>query len=174
MSRPLRIWIPLIALLCLAGWMATLAFGQLPTLGAGGLLHPARRRVTVPPPATCEEAVFPGVGIQLRGWRCPTSPNRRGTIVYLHGIADNRTSAAGVIDRFGARGFDVVAYDSRAHGESEGDTCAYGWFEKQDLHRVLDTVRPGPIVLLGTSLGAAVALQEAAEDARVSAVVAAE
>jgi len=67
-----------------------------------------------------------------------------------------------------------VAYDSRAHGESEGDVCTYGFFEKQDLHRVLDTVGPGPVVLIGTSLGAAVALQEAARDARVTAVVAAE
>ena len=52
--------------------------------------------------------------------------------------------------------------------------CTYGFFEKHDLHRVLDTAGPGPIVLVGTSLGAAVALQEAAGDARVTAVVAAE
>ena len=41
-----------------------------------------------------------------------------------------------------------------------------------DLHRVLDAVEPGPIVLIGTSLGAAVALQEASHDRRVVAVVA--
>jgi pimeloyl-ACP methyl ester carboxylesterase len=99
---------------------------------------------------------------------------RRGTIVYLHGVADNRASAAGVIPRLLARGFDVVAYDSRAHGNSEGDFCTYGYFEKDDLHKVLDTVSPGPIVLIGTSLGAAVALQEAADDPRVTAIVAAE
>ncbi len=79
-----------------------------------------------------------------------------------------------MIERFVARGFDVVVYDSRAHGESEGKACTYGYFEKQDLHRVIDTLSPGPVVLAGTSLGAAVALQEAAEDSRVSAVVAAE
>jgi pimeloyl-ACP methyl ester carboxylesterase len=95
-------------------------------------------------------------------------------LVYLHGIADNRTSGAGVVERFGRRGFDVVAYDSRAHGESEGDVCTYGFYEKQDLHRVLDMLGSGPVVLLGTSLGAAVALQEAARDMRVTAVVAAE
>ena len=59
-------------------------------------------------------------------------------------------------------------------GESGGDACTYGYFEKQDLHRVLDTVGPGPIVLIGTSLGAAVALQETAGDMRVTAVIAAE
>jgi len=67
-----------------------------------------------------------------------------------------------------------VAYDSRAHGESEGEACTYGWYEKQDLRRIVDTIVPGPIVLVGASLGAAVALQEAAIDPRISAVVAAE
>lgn len=147
---------------------------HLPALGAGGLLHPARHRVLLRAPETCDDAIFAGVGVTLKGWRCHASGNRRGTVVYLHGVADNRTSAVGVIQRFGPRGFDVVAYDSRAHGESGGEACTYGFFEKQDLRRVLDTVEPGPIVLVGTSLGAAVALQEAAEDRRVSAVVAAE
>jgi hypothetical protein len=32
----------------------------------------------------------------------------------------------------------VIAYDSRAHGESGGDACTYGFFEKEDLRRVLD------------------------------------
>jgi uncharacterized protein len=115
-----------------------------------------------------------GAGVRLEGWQCSSSRVRRGTIVYLHGVADNRASAAGLVQRFGDRGFDVVAYDSRAHGESEGDVCTYGFFEKTDLHRVLDTIGSGPIVLIGTSLGAAVALQEAAEDDRVTAIVAAE
>ena len=150
------------------------AASRLPSAGAGGLLHPARHRVIGGPPPTCQDATFTGEGLDLKGWRCGASARRRGTLVYLHGIADTRTSAAGVIDRFGKRGFDVVAYDSRAHGESAGEACTYGFFEKRDLHRVLDTVGPGPIVLVGTSLGAAVALQEAALDTRVTAVVAAE
>ena len=146
---------------------------QLATAGAGGLLHPSRRRVTTPTPPACEDAVFPGEGLKLNGWRCRTAAPRRGTLVYLHGIADNRSSAVGAIERFGKR-FDVIAYDGRAHGESPGDTCTYGFLEKRDLHRVLDDVSSGPIVLLGTSLGAAIALQEAADDMRVTTVIAAE
>jgi pimeloyl-ACP methyl ester carboxylesterase len=147
---------------------------QLPSIGAWGLLRPVRRSVTVPPPEPCSDAVFAGDGVELRGWMCAAGGTRRGTIVYLHGVADNRTSARGVVSRFVPRGFDVVAYDSRAHGESTGDVCSYGFFEKQDLRRVLDTLAPGPVVLLGSSLGAAVALQAAAEDRRVSGVIAAE
>jgi alpha-beta hydrolase superfamily lysophospholipase len=150
---------------------------QLPSWAAEGLLHPARRHVRDDPPSNCENTTFAGAGVTLRGWYCHADGDRRGTIVYLHGIADNRTSAAGIAARYLARGFDVVAYDSRSHGESDGDFCTYGYFEKQDLHRVLDVIEqrePRGIVLFGTSLGAAVALQEAAEDSRVAVVVAVE
>jgi pimeloyl-ACP methyl ester carboxylesterase len=166
-----------LALLGLGGILVTalgVAASQLPAVGAGGLLHPARRRGVGAPPPTCQDATFTGEGLVLKGWQCHASTSRRGTLVYLHGVADNRASGVGIIERFGRRGFDVVAYDSRAHGESAGEVCTYGFFEKQDLHRVLDTVGPGPIVLVGTSLGAAVALQEAARDPRVTAVIAAE
>jgi len=163
--------------LAAAGVVALLLLGlaasQLPGIGAGALLHPTRKPVVVPPPPTCQNATFAGDGVNLAGWQCRGSRPRRATLVYLHGVADNRTSGAGVIERFGKRGFDIVAYDSRAHGESEGDACTYGFFEKRDLQRVVATL-PGPIVLLGTSLGAAVALQEAAHDPRVTAVIAAE
>jgi alpha-beta hydrolase superfamily lysophospholipase len=153
---------------------AGIAVTQLPALGAGGLLHPARRRVVAAAPKGCDDVVFAGEGVALKGWRCNASGHRRGVLVYLHGVADNRTGAIGVIERFRSRGFDVVAYDSRAHGESDGDVCTYGFFEKVDLSRIIDTVEPGPIVLVGTSLGAAVAIQEAAMDKRIRAVVAAE
>jgi hypothetical protein len=143
-------------------------------LGAGGLLHPGRRSVAAATPDNCVDEVFKGAGVGLEGWRCSVAGRRHGTIVYLHGVADNRASGVGVIPRFIARGFDVVAYDSRAHGNSEGDACTYGYFEKEDLRLVLDTLDAGAIVLIGTSLGAAVALQHAARDPRVSAVVAVE
>src|SRR6476660_4404973 len=156
----------------IVGWTAIP--GQLAAAGAGGLLHPARHHVSATPPPTCEDATFRCEGVELKGWRCRGAIPRRATLVYLHGVADNRSSSIGFIDRFGKRGFDVVAYDSRAHGESAGDFCTYGYFEKRDLHRVIDGIRGGAIVLVGTSLGAAVALQEAAGDSRVTAVVAAE
>jgi pimeloyl-ACP methyl ester carboxylesterase len=147
---------------------------QLPTLAAGLILHPLRRNVGVAPPEGCREVTLKGDGISLRGWQGRASGVRRGTLIYLHGVSDNRASGAGVIDRFRKRGFDVVAYDSRAHGDSGGDAATYGFFEKEDLRRVLDGIDAGPVVLIGSSLGAAVALQTAAADPRITAVVAAE
>ena len=149
------------------------AWTEIPAIGAGALLHPTRTVTRRPAPSGCADATFEGAGVTLRGWRCATEAPRRATIVYLHGVADNRGSAAGPIARFLPLGYDVIAYDSRAHGESGGDACTYGYYEKQDLHRVIDTIH-GPVILIGASLGGAVALQEAAGDPRVKAIVAAE
>jgi uncharacterized protein len=146
----------------------------IPTAAAGALLHPMRRPVTERRPANCLDVEYRGEGVTLRGWRCDAASHRRGTLVFMHGIGDNRASVVGAIDRFVVKGFDVVAYDSRAQGESTGDACTYGYWEKRDLHYVLDAVSAGPVLLLGTSLGGAVALQEAADDSRVIGVVAAE
>ena len=148
---------------------------QLPAIGAGGLLHPARTVTQAAAPTGCSDVTIEADGVLLRGWQCQTTAGTpRGTIVYLHGVGDNRGSAMSVIQRFLPKGFDVIAYDSRGHGQSGGDMCTYGYYEKRDLRSVIDTARAGPIILIGTSLGAAVALQEAADDARVTVVVAAE
>lgn len=146
---------------------------EIPAIGAGALLHPARTVTARPAPPGCKDETFAGAGVALRGWRCTATAPRHATIVYLHGVADNRGSATGAIARFLPLGYDVIAYDSRAHGDSSGEACTYGFYEKQDLRRAIDTI-DGPVVLIGDSLGAAVALQEAADDPRVTAIVAAE
>jgi uncharacterized protein len=166
-----------VAFAVLVGILLALAalWVQLPAIAAGGLLHPARHVSTAPAPDGCAEATFDGAGVALKGWRCAaTKEPVVGTIVYLHGVADNHASAIGAIQRYQSHGFEVIAYDSRAHGTSEGNACTYGFFEKLDLFRVIESAVRGPVILLGTSLGAAVALQEAADDRRVTAIVAAE
>jgi pimeloyl-ACP methyl ester carboxylesterase len=154
----------------------TAAVVWVPAIGAGGILHPARRPVVVPAPESCQDVTFWNGDIRLRGWQCPARGQRRGVIVLLHGVADNRASGGGIIERFVGvgRGFEVVAYDSRAHGESGGEACTYGVLEKVDLQRVIDQLKPAPVIVMGTSLGAAVALQAAADDPRIVSVVAAE
>lgn len=128
----------------------------------------------MPAPASCRDVMFDGADVRLRGWRCAPAGTPRGAVVYLQGIADNRASAYWAIRRLVPRGFEVIAYDGRAQGESEGQYCTYGFYEKLDLSSVLNTVQTRPVVLIGTSLGAAVALQTAAVDNRIAAVVAAE
>jgi len=106
------------------------------------------------------------------GWRFAAEGGRRGTVVFLHGLGANRAGAIPIAAHFTTRGFDVVAYDGRAHGDSGGDACTYGFYEKRDLARVIDQLASGPVVAFGWSLGAGVALQAAAQDQRIALVVA--
>lgn len=143
-----------------------------PSWGAGALLHPPRRALPLPRPTDAQDVTLQGYGVVLRGWLFRKPQVSRGTVIFLHGSADNRASGIGAARHLLQRGFTVLAYDSRAHGESEGRACTYGFFEKRDLHRVIDSVGERPIILLGTSLGAAVALQAAADDDRIGGVIA--
>jgi pimeloyl-ACP methyl ester carboxylesterase len=144
-----------------------------PSWGANALLHPARRPRNHEPTGGFEKVELRGDGgVALKGWLFRTEKPRRGTIVYLHGLSDNRGTGVAIASHFVARGFDVLAYDSRAHGESGGDACTYGYYEKRDLARAIDWLHADDVVLLGSSMGAAVALQAAAEDHRVKGVVA--
>jgi len=153
---------------------AGVAATQLPAIGAGALLFPTRHLNRFTKPDACEERAFQGVAVTLRGWQCrSTAANHKGTIIYLHGVADSRGSSLGAIATFLPLGYDVVAYDSRAHGESGGDRCTYGYFEKRDVQRVIEQLDTDPIILIGHSLGAAVALQTAAIEPRIKGVVAA-
>jgi alpha-beta hydrolase superfamily lysophospholipase len=172
-SRLQRLLLCAAAVILLAG-AVFLVMTQLPSMAASALLHPPRISRGMPPPVGCTERTFEGEGVRLSGWHCQGSAVPRGSIVVLHGVADTRASVAGLVGRLLRNRLDVVAYDSRAHGKSGGEHCTYGYFEKRDLHRVIDTLRPGPVVLMGTSLGGAVALQAASGQDRVTGVVAAE
>lgn len=145
-----------------------------PSIGANMLLHPPRHPPPEPPTIPYETVDLPGDGITLRAWIFRTSEKRRGTVIYLHGLGDNRASGFFYARHYGRLGFDVVAYDSRAHGESGGKDCTYGYYEKRDLARVLDKLGPAaaPVAVLGNSMGAAIALQAAGDDARIAAVIA--
>ena len=152
---------------------AVIVATQLPAVGAGALLFPHRTFPPSTPPPGCVERRFAGVGVMLDGWDCktPHTPHH-GTIIYLHGVADNRGSVTGALGTFLPIGFDVVAFDGRAHGTSQGERCTYGFYEKQDLQKVIDQLGVDNVILVGHSLGAAIALQTAAIEPRVRAVIA--
>jgi len=140
--------------------------------GASALLRPARRAVSVAPALPHQEISFATNAGIIHGWLFRTTESRRGLIVYLHGVGDNRQSGNGLALRFVPKGFDVLAYDSRAHGISQGQYCTYGFYEKHDVSLALDAVGARSAILFGSSMGAAIAIQAASVDHRVSAVVA--
>lgn len=153
--------------------VATAGTGCLPrALAARMILEPHRRAVqeTLDPPHV--EVAFPGDGVELRGWLFPARPPARGTVIFLHGRNQNRDAGIVVARRLVPLGYDVLAYDSRAHGASDGQYSTFGYYEKWDVSRAIDFLGADRVVLAGVSLGSAVAIQAAAEDPRVVGVVA--
>jgi len=168
--RGVRSRVPRLALALVVG---SLVVGCMPpSWGANALLHPQRRPVGPAPEVPHRDLAVEVDGATLRGWLFPAQRRpRAGTIVYLHGVGDNRASGVWIAERLVRAGFDVIAYDSRAHGESTGTACTYGFRERKDLSRVLDQLGVERAVVMGVSLGGAVALQAAAEDTRIVALV---
>jgi uncharacterized protein len=113
-------------------------------------------------------------GIDLRGWKIrPPSPNGNWVLLF-HGISDNRTGVLGPAEFLLRHGYSVVMMDSRAHGQSGGDTATFGWKERYDTVAIDDRLEATESVqhlgALGVSMGAAIALQSAAVDPRIEAV----
>jgi len=117
-------------------------------------------------------------GIRLEAWIVKSKGPALGTVIYLHGIADCKTDGIRMASWLREENYNVFLYDSRRHGESAGEFCTFGYFEKEDLVAVIDYISAlpdlagSPIALFGTSMGAAVAIQGAATDKRIRAVIA--
>lgn len=115
-------------------------------------------------------------GITLRGWKVrPPRPNGNWILAF-HGVSDNRTGVLGQAEFLLRHGYSVVMMDSRAHGESGGAMATYGWKERYDAVAVTDALfsqeKVKHLGALGVSMGAAIALQSAAVEPRIEAVVA--
>ncbi|MBM4159735.1 MAG: alpha/beta fold hydrolase [Ignavibacteria bacterium] len=117
-------------------------------------------------------------GLNLSSWLVKQPASARGTILYLHGVGDCKIGGVPYAKLFFEKGLNVFLYDSRRHGMSEGAYCTYGFYEKHDLSTVIDYLESrrdvdlGKIGVFGTSMGAAVALQAAPIDDRITAIVA--
>ncbi len=100
-----------------------------------------------------------------------TAPSPRATILVLHGIADCKERYYQMAKRLVDKGCNVVLVDLRAHGKSGGKYCTFGYYEKDDMQRLIteigkrDSVHP--IGIYGVSLGGAVALQTLGIDQRL-------
>jgi len=166
---------PLVAMVL--GWLVAPSF-----------LHPIRRPLT-PDLIQQADASFAQIGVQretfdvralddilLRGWKVRAAHPNGSWVLLFHGVADNRM---GVLEHaliLLRAGYGVTLMDARAHGESEGPIATYGWLERNDTRATLDALvsseHPVHIFALGESMGAGLALQSAAVDPRIEAVVA--
>src|SRR5260370_32946048 len=115
-------------------------------------------------------------GVLLRGWKVRSAKPNGNWVLVFHGVADNRAGVLVQAQPLLEEGYSVVMMDARAHGASDGPMATYGWLERNDSKSVVDKLEaeehPHHLFALGESMGAGIALQSAAVEPRIEAVVA--
>ena len=120
----------------------------------------AHRYRELPPGA--EDVWFASAdGTRLHGWLLQPAGEAKGTVVHVHGNAQNLTSHVGFVDWLPALGYRVFVFDYRGYGESGGSPSRHGVFEDAlaaFAHvRARPDVDPDRIVVFAQSLGGAIA-----------------
>lgn len=114
-----------------------------------------------------------GVELATRIWS--VSDEARAVVVLAHGLTANKDEPrlVSLASKLQHLGFEVVAYDSRGHGQSGGQ-CTLGALERHDVAAVVKWARTRNrrVVLVGASMGAVGVLAYAATAKDLSGVVA--
>jgi fermentation-respiration switch protein FrsA (DUF1100 family) len=132
------------------------------------------------------EVAFGVDGLRIVGQLyLPDEPSSSPAVCVCHGIPNDAPAAntkikdrgyAGLAENICRQGFTVLIFNFRGTGESGGNFDILGW--TYDLRAAIDymwslpEVRGSRLSLLGFSGGAAVAVYEAAQDKRISSLVA--
>ena len=99
-------------------------------------------------------------------------PSKR-LIILCHGFSCQQLTSYKYVQLFLDRGFHVITYDQRFHGFSGGDFITYGYYEKEDLKKLIQWGHQTfgsdcQIGVHGESMGAVTALLYAANSENVA------
>ena len=138
-------------------------------------LHPPR---IIPPGNTLRESkiefqqldLITEDGIRLSAWYTP--PRKGAVILLAHGYGDNRPEW--VYALLAKKGYGVLSWDARAHGESDGEISTVGYLEVLDVKAALDFVLAQPDVnhvgAWGGSMGGATLIRATAQFLEIEAL----
>jgi len=187
--RQVARWWPYLAVAALV--LALLAYGGVSYRVADGITK--LDRLPLVPPAESVAPVHEDVsfqatdGLVLKGWwydagviqKSLARPER--AVVFVHGRGRNRINSNFRPDKiaqlFIARGWSVLLFDLRGHGESEGERYSLGQYEPRDIKAAVDLVQGkaniprARIAVLGESLGGGSSIMTVALDPTIGPVV---
>jgi uncharacterized protein len=101
-------------------------------------------------------------GVTLHGWFFRTIPEAKATILVFHGNAENLSTHVNSVLWLVQEGFNVFIFDYRGYGRSEGSPDLDG--VQRDGHAALEAalnlaqIKSGRVVVLGQSIGGAIAV----------------
>ncbi len=105
-------------------------------------------------------------GLELYGWFLPAKGSALGTILHLHGNAENISTHFAGVAWMPARGFNVFVFDYRGYGASEGQPDLEG--AQKDIDAAVrallarEDIDKNRIAVYGQSLGGALAVYNVA------------
>lgn len=124
--------------------------------------QPQRGKVVMPAQLAHENVRFRTAdGLVLHGWFLPAQGQATGSVLFLHGNAENMGTHILSVAWMPARGFNVFAFDYRGYGASEGTPTLAGL--QQDIDAAMRTllaradIDPNRIIVFGQSLGGSLA-----------------
>ncbi|MFO0840561.1 MAG: alpha/beta hydrolase [Phycisphaerae bacterium] len=159
---------------------ALLAIAGFVLMGADGCFYFPTRTVYFTPKEfnlAYEDARFRASdGVQLAAWFIPAQQSPpRGTVIHFHGNAENMTSHISFVAWLPTRGFNLLTFDYRGYGASEGRVTRAGTVRDGlaavDYVLSRPDVDPRRVFIFGQSLGGAVAMVVAAQRPQVRAIV---
>lgn len=115
--------------------------------------------------------------IRLAGWWIPAAGPSTRTVLVVHGYGDAKVGGIAWAPTWHALGWNVLAVDLRAHGQSDGAHSTAGYYEQDDLDQIIVGLRnekpvaTQTLALFGISLGAACVAAVAAGREDIAAVI---
>lgn len=114
---------------------------------------------------SCEDVYFETPdGVKLHGWLLEPEGKSLGRILFLHGNAENISTHVNNVLWLVLKGYTVFAFDYRGYGLSEGHSTIEGVHIDAEaaLKKLISFYPDERIVVLGQSLGGAIAIYMAA------------
>lgn len=140
------------------------------------------KKITTPPTVvsnTYHIVQFPATdGITLRGWYFPGTSNK--VVILVHGVTQNRLNegygGVAIAKDLLSQGYGVLMYDSRAHGESDGNRVGFGAVGGRDIIGAVNFIQskgitPSHIGILADSNGAISLLSVLSQLTSVGAII---
>jgi uncharacterized protein len=127
-----------------------------------------------------EDVTFPSRrgDLNLSGWYLPAEGSA-GSVILVHGLDSQRGGDQALLlgAELVSEGYDVLLFDLRGHGESEGEKVTAGYHERHDVLGAYDYLltrgaEAGRVGVLGRSLGAGTAILAAALEPGIAATIA--
>ncbi len=146
--------------------------------------HPPKYPLHVPPSlykALYEDVAFVSEdGVSLKGWLVKPAQTRfpSPAVVICHGVGANKSDFTELAAFLAQRGYFVLLFDFRAHGESGGSRTSLGYHEQKDVLAALGFLKtrveidPKRIGVYGFSMGGSAAILAVARSNGFRALVA--